>query len=281
MEYDGDGGRRRIVVPFIWIYMEAARAGQDEFAREWLLVDYRVLWKGLDKDGDAFEDFCLRFRALKSRAFDDGAAVDLRDLHHGAILQPPDLRGLRITNRHLQIAVAAGRTATKTSEFGQALPNMGAVTTGRTATKTSEFGQELPNKGKGPPKPRRQEATTRDGRSQVDITDGVHIFRNGKGASAADFAVLHTLASSGARIAECGQAKQGKAKVDLATICDERRKSCDADDLLVVYCTKATAITSAQLPPMTGIVGTDQWAAYFGPYAGRAFLICSEQAGSE
>ena len=257
LEYDEGKQQRRIIVPYIWIYLGFSGGSVDDFLRNWILADYRSVWSGPDEAGQAFEEFCCRFRALKSWVYDDGAAIALSDLHRGALLQPPDLQGLCIRNRHLRVARAKGWTATNTTQFGQRKGKHGVVYAGLQRI------EEVPSG------------------AVVDIGSGAHIFRNGGKAPAADFAVLHAAATQAeAHLAECGQAKQGSAQVDLDVIIQERSKACDEGDLLLVYGTRDPQIDSAQLPPLTGVIGAKEWLEYFGPYVGRAHYYARDQDSS-
>ena len=73
--------------------------------------------RGPDAGGLAFEDFCARFRVLKSLCWPPDATVRLSDLHHGAILQPKALRNVKVVNRHLKNAQAKQRMATNCRDF--------------------------------------------------------------------------------------------------------------------------------------------------------------------
>jgi len=249
---------RRISVPYIWIYIGLTSKGVAPKLQKWRLNDYIDLQQGPDGGGNLFEDFCADFRALQSWVYDDGTCILLSDLHRGALLNPPDLNGIEIINKHLHVVKAAHRTATNAKVFGARKPD--------TNTRLTEL-----RHGKA-----KRNVEMLDG-TRVDMTLGTHIMRNAQGAPAADFAALHTNIEG--YVAECGQTKQGAALVTLDVIQDERQKACDDGDVLVIYCTRKMGILANELPRMTGLVGAGQWNEYFGHYVGRAFVGLASVAG--
>lgn len=251
LEYNSDRSQRRIRLPYIWILLGVTRKDALPDLAKWSLDGYNEICRGPDAGGLAFEDFCARFRVLKSLCWPPDATVRLSDLHHGAILQPKALRNVKVVNRHLKNAQAKQRMATNCRDF--------------------LFGKP---RREQPAQKRRVQATLADGK-MVDLQDTndqcSYVFLNAEGAPAADCAVLLQLDGQQGFLTECGQCKQGTAKVDLQNIQDERAKSCDENDFLLIICTDGKQIDQSDLPHMTGIVQQEQWQQYFGPYAGRAF----------
>ena len=211
-------------------------------------MDYAAIGKGPDPGGHDFEDFLVNFRALKSLAWTDGEKVGLSDLHAGACLQPSNLKGVQVINRHLEVVTAQGWTATNSNDFGRIKGQNGTV------------------------RQRWQKASKQRG-AEIEFNSSRYscIVLNAKGAPAADFvSLLQTV--EGAPLSECGQAKQGDAPLSKKIIQDERSKSCVGDDLLMLFCSKDKGFGKEDLPPMTGIVPPAQWPQYFGPYVGRAWV---------
>ena len=251
LEYREDRSQRRIRLPYIWILLGVTGKDASPDLAKWSLDGYNEICKGPDAGGRAFEDFCARFRVLKSLCWPPNATVRLSDLHDGAIL-PVALRNVKVVNRHLKNAQAIQRMATNCRRFLLSKP-----------------GREQPAQIQRV----QVQARLADGKMAElqDTTDQCsYVFLNAGGAPAADFAVLLQLDGQQGFLAECGQCKQGTAKVDLKNIQDERAKSCDENDFLLIICTDGQ-FNQSDLPHMTGIVQQEQWHQYFGPYAGRAF----------
>ena len=242
LEYSSSGKLVRLLLPYIWIHLALV---EEQQLQDWALLDYRDINDKPDPNGFDWETFLVRFRALKSLVWNDGEIVSLSDLHAGAWINPAGFGGRCVKNRPLQIVTANGWTATNAQQFGLKKGQRGTI---------------------GP-----------DGQTAVtgeDLQNGnySYIVRNARSAPAADFAAL--LEDAGGKpFSECGQAKQGQAKVDNQVIQDERAKSCDADDVLILFCTEEKHIEPQDLPPMTGIVQPAQWRTYFGPYVGRAWAM--------
>ena len=242
LEYSSSGELRRLLLPYIWIHLAIVREPQ---LQDWALLDYRDINDKPDPNGFDWETFLVRFRALKSLVWNDGESVSLSDLHAGAWINPEGFGGRCVKNRPLQIVTAKGWTATNAQHFGLKKGQRGTIgSDGQTAV----TGEDLQNGNYS------------------------YIVRNARSAPAADFAALLEDAG-GEPFSECGQAKQGQAKVDNRVIQDERAKSCDADDVLILFCTEEKHIEPQDLPPMTGIVQPAQWRTYFGPYVGRAWAM--------
>lgn len=55
---------------------------------------------------------------------------------------------------------------------------------------------------------------------------------------------------------------------------DERKKSASEDDYFIFFTTKDNL--NIELPRNSGIVYKQNWVAYFGPFAGRAFIFAAE-----
>ena len=235
LEYSSSGKLVRLLLALV----------EEQQLQDWALLDYRDINDKPDPNGFDWETFLVRFRALKSLVWNDGESVSLSDLHAGALINSAAFGGRCVKNRPLQIVTAKGWTATNAQHFGLKKGQRGTIgPDGQTAL----TGEDLQNGNYS------------------------YIVRNAKSAPAADFAALLEDAG-GNPFSECGQAKQGQAMVDNQVIQDERAKSCDADDVLILFCTEEKHIQQQDLPPMTGIVQPAQWREYFGPYVGRAWAM--------
>lgn len=103
------------------------------------------------------------------------------------------------------------------------------------------------------------------------MATGQYTMLNASGAPAAD--AVSTLRTTCKRtMSECLQMKLESASVNAGVVRAERAKSCDADDFLLVLCTRDNHVPLDELPQMTGIVTSNEYVKYYGPYAGRAFL---------
>ena len=242
LEYSSSGKLRRLLLPYIWIHLAIVDEPQ---LQDWALLDYRDINDKPDPNGFDWETFLVRFRALKSLVWNDGENVSLSDLHAGALINPTAFGGRCVKNRPLQIVTAKGWTATNAQHFGLKKGQGGTI---------------------GP------DGQTALGGEDLQNGNYSYIVRNARSAPAADFAALLE-DTSGKPFSECGQAKQGQANVDNQVMQDERVKSCDADDVLILFCTEEKHIQQQDLPPMTGIVQPAQWREYFGPYVGRAWAM--------
>jgi hypothetical protein len=245
LQYNKERTHRRLLMPYIWIHLAVT---QYPSLQHWALMDYTAIGKGPDPGGHDFEDFLVNFRALKSLAWNDGEKVGLSDLHAGACLQPSNLKGVQVINRHLEVVTAQGWTATNSNDFGRIKGQNGTV------------------------RQRWQKASKQRG-AEIELNSSRYscIVLNAKGAPAADFVSLLQKVE-GAPLSECGQAKQGDAPLSKKIIQDERSKSCVGDDLLMLFCSKDKGFGKEDLPRMTGIVQPAQWPQYFGPYVGRAWV---------
>ena len=245
LQYNKARTHRRLLMPYIWIHLAVTQCPS---LQHWALMDYTAIGKGPDPGGHDFEDFLVNFRALKSLAWTDGEKVGLSDLHAGACLQPSNLKGVQVINRHLEVVTAQGWTATNSNDFGRIKGQNGTV------------------------RQRWQKASKQRG-AEIELNSSRYscIVLNAKGAPAADFVSLLQKVE-GAPLSECGQAKQGDAPLSKKIIQDERSKSCVGDDLLMLFCSKDKGFGKEDLPPMTGIVQPAQWPQYFGPYVGRAWV---------
>ena len=245
LQYNAARTHRRLLLPYIWIHLAVTYCPS---LQHWALMDYTAIGKGPDPGGHDFEDFLVNFRALKSLAWNDGEKVGLSALHAGACLQPSNLKGVQVINRHLEVVTAQGWTATSSNDFGRIKGQNGTV------------------------RQRWQKASKQRG-AEIELNSSRYfcIVLNAKGAPAADFVSLLQKVE-GAPLSECGQAKQGDAPPSKKIIEDERSKSCVGDDLLMLFCSKDKGFGKEDLPPMTGIVQPAQWPQYFGPYLGRAWV---------
>ena len=102
------------------------------------------------------------------------------------------------------------------------------------------------------------------------MTDKTTLLLNAKGAPAADaFVMLEQVNSDGKKvtISECLQMKHGQTAAHLE---DEFKKACDEGDILVLLQnTSGKAPNNKNIP--IAFVSAEQFEAYYGLYAGRAF----------
>lgn len=176
----------------------------------------------------------------------------LSSLHSGALLNPPTLNAVTIKNRHLLHFRAEHWSATNASLCG-----FRKGTEGKTFPET-EGGHYVKKK---------------DTNEFINMKDHSALMLNAPRAPAADAVVLLELTQTdGKDLSECFQMKLESARVSKDVIAEERKKSCDEDDFLMVLCTASKDFAQEELPAMTGLVTSEQYVEYYGPYAGRAFL---------
>ena len=75
----------------------------------------------------------------------------------------------------------------------------------------------------------------------------------------------------GGTVREVGQSKFVKT-LNMATYEQERDKSAEPSDFFVLY-TTAKVTGDIVLPDRSGLVDASCWKTYFGPFAGRAFML--------
>ena len=115
LEYNADRTQRRIRLPYIWIYLGVTRAGTSPELAKWSLYGYKDIRTG-GGTGLDFEEFCWRFRALRSSVWEDGETVTIGDLHRGALLCK-GLGEIQIVNSRLALAKSRQRFATNGKRF--------------------------------------------------------------------------------------------------------------------------------------------------------------------
>lgn len=255
LEFNDDRTMCRVTVPYIWIYLGLSRKGASADLQGWALNDYMDMLRGHDDGGHQWQWFNVQFRALVSKVHPDDAKVRLADLHQGALMNPENLGGLVVVNKHLKPIKCKYRYATHFAGFGQRKPFQNSV---------------VPEWPQG--NHERNVLTVTD--KTVDMAQGRNIMMNAKGAPAADGSVLLELVG-GELLAENQQYKQDTARVDTQAVQAERAKSCSPDDVLVILSSGEASASADDLPNRTVFVGKDQRKAYYGPFAGRAWFVAA------
>ena len=253
LQYNSDQTEYRIHLPYVWLHMMLSRHSVSSDLQPWRLMDYSSFVKGAPTDGTEWELFNANFRVLRSHAFTNEEEVSIASLHRGAIINE-SLKDLRIKNRHLKLATAKAKSTSRSSCCGNPKP-----------FKNSD--DKTPSQGFRA----HQCKAVQDGKEiTVTMTDKTTLLLNAKGAPAADaFVMLEQVNSDGKKvtISECLQMKHGQAA---ALLEDEFKKACDRGDILVLLrntCDKAP--TSKNIHVV--FVSEEQFEAYYGLYAGRAF----------
>ena len=253
LQYNSDQTEYRIHLPYVWLHMMLSRHSVSSDLQPWRLMDYSSFVKGAPTDGTEWELFNANFRVLRSHAFTNEEEVSIASLHRGAIINE-SLKDLRIKNRHLKLATAKAKSASRSSCCGNPKP-----------FKNSD--DKTPSQGFRA----HQCKAVQDGKEiTVTMTDKTTLLLNAKGAPAADaFVMLEQVNSDGKKvtISECLQMKHGQAAAFLE---DELKKACDRGDILVLLrntCDEAP--TSKNIHVV--FVSEEQFEAYYGLYAGRAF----------
>lgn len=257
LQYNSDQTEYRIHLPYVWLHMMLSRHSISSDLEPWRLMDYSSFMKGPPMDGTEWELFNANFRVLRSHAFTNEEKVEIADLHRGAIING-SLKDLRIKNKHLKLATAKAKSASRSSCCGNPKP-------------FKESDCKTPSQGLLA----HQCKAVQDGEEiTVTMTDKTTLLLNAKGAPAADaFVMLEQVNSDGKQvtISECLEMKDGQAKQATETFLqDEFNKACDKGDILVVLRnTSDKAPTRKDIPFV--FVSEEQFEEYYGLYAGRAF----------
>ena len=253
LQYNSDQTAYRIHLPYVWLHMMLSRHKVSSDLQPWRLMDYSSFVKGAPTDGTEWELFNADFRVLRSHAFTNEEEVSIASLHRGAIINE-SLKDLRIKNRHLTRAIAKAKSTSRSSCCGNPKP-----------FKISD--DTIPSRGL---RAHQCKAVQHGKEITVTMTDKETLLLNAKGAASADaFVMLEQVNSDGKEvtISECLQMKHGQA----AGLLDEEfQKACDKGDILVLLRnTCDNAPTSKNIPFV--FVSEEQFEAYYGLYAGRAF----------
>jgi len=266
-ETDYDYGTQGyLVAPYIWLWVLARLPASESterlrrFLRTWKFNDYEELLhletdQGLPGNTfwQSFEVFCCLFRILRSLGFEDGQEVPLKLLYSGCKLR--DDQETMVVNRHLDFARAAYRYGT------DSIAEKAATTHG------ARSAEEVDTRHSG----------TLNADDQLS-----HIILNAASAPAGDFFnSIETSAqrspkrkgSQGNIVREVGQCKliqKGKLTQDMYDA--EREKSAGPDDIFMLY-TKTKISDDFALPDRSGLVDASCWDSYFGPFAGRAYMV--------
>lgn len=246
LDYEEGHGAYRLQVPYVWLQIMLTKVvDQNNVLKPWGFMDYAQL--AHSPSPDDWEKFNADFRVLKSRTIQNGAQNTVEELHRGAIISS-DLTGLQVINEHLHKYKAKARIATASSICGN-------------PKGTADSKAKKPASGL-----KEHECRVKDDEGQesvVSLEQTDVLVLNAPQAPAAD-AVLR-LQTDNKLIAECLQMKQGDSDLDVQT---ERKKACDADDILVVL-----RNVQSEAPPGEKLifVSEAQFKAYYGLYSGRAF----------
>ena len=244
---DSDNLSGYLNIPYLWLLAICATYQGDLF-EELQLLDYREL-KAKEDDtipgGFSWSDFekiMIKIRKVKSHVFNDGDNVTIGQLHRGAVMDQ-ETANISFLNRHLRDDVAVHKISTKTNRSNE-----------------RSWLIETTNSG------------------HLDLRGHEHIIRNAPNASAAD-AVL-SLDSEPPR-AETHQYKHVKSgRLDFRK---EHGKAAGDNDIFVLFCTSSVPSLrngqSYNVPPGTLLVTEENWNQYFGPYAGRSYLVAKKILG--
>lgn len=229
-------------VPYIWLLTLCLTYKGNRFFEELQLLDYRDFRSKEDQtlpggfNWEDFEKLMTKIRKIKSHVFGDEQELTLGELHQGAIMGH-GTKDITFNNHHLKDDVAVHRVQTKTTQ------NNGHSWLVKTT-----------------------------GASQVDVRQHKHIIINGTNAPAGDAFLCLDAAIPRAEVHQYKNLQKGN--VDLKR---EKEKACGVDDVFVLFCT--SSIPSLRhngeynIPPGGMLVAKENWAGYFGPYAGRSYLL--------
>ena len=253
LQYNSGQTEYRIHLPYVWLHMMLSRHSISSDLQPWRLMDYSSFLKDALTDGREWELFNANFRVLRSHAFEDMEEISVASLHRGAIINEP-VKSMTVVNRHLKLGRAKARLASKSSCCGNPKPNQSSD------AKTPSPGLRA-----------HQCKAVQDGKEiTVTMTDKTTLLLNANSAPAADaFLMLDQVTPNGARVAisECLQMKHGQAT---ALVDEEFKKACDQGDILVLLRNTPDKAPTSKNGHIV-FVSEEQFEAYFGLYAGRAF----------
>jgi hypothetical protein len=241
-----------LVAPYIWLWLFSRLLPAHNtdrlahFLRQWDFNDYAYLLHrktGIGYIGkvtwQTFEAFCCYFRILRSLWFGNGQMVLFKDLHSGCKLR--DDHNTKVVNRQ--------------PDYGEAIHQYSTGATLDTDVVTKYAGI-------------------------LDTEKLLYVVTlHGQSASAGDhfFNIEAERRPSplwkflGGIVREVGQSKFVK-KLSMETYKEERNKAAVPTDFFMLY-TTAEITGDIALPDRSGLVDASNWKAYFGPFAGRAFIM--------
>ncbi|RGB30967.1 hypothetical protein C1646_276735 [Rhizophagus diaphanus] len=233
-----------LTCPYIWLWLMANVSKSDSILRHWNFKYYNEIQAN---DGNPtippgcqfwqhFEHFIASFRVLKSKVFETDKEIKLQDIHAGA---KHNFGTATIRNIPLSLAKATRQQSTKSSAYSA---------------------NKMVTCKKG------------DAQINLDLEGASACIINGSSAPAGDSFCPIYFGNSPQFHIESHQCKCLKSTtVNQKTFDEEREKACDKDDVFILYTCECSNVTS--LPSLSAIVDRDCWKSYFGPFAGRAFLL--------
>ena len=235
--YDPD--ERKLAVAYIWMLLISdwipLRELQNLINVEYTqLRDKIVQGNSAALSFQAFEELWCNYRAVRTRCFRDCATVKWSEFHSGASFSK--LCDFSFVNKHLSFVRACRQFGTK--------------------------------------------ATSKD---LIRLSDGIEstdrrlfldkVILNKTSASFGDSMVVLEL-TNGDLCMEGHQCKSYHiSKLSGADVKNERQKAVDPTDSFIVVCSgKVDADELSKLPARTAVIDAECFGAYFGPFAGRAFV---------
>lgn len=232
-------------IPYIWLLALCITYQGNQFFEELQLLDYRdfsskenpTMPGGLSWSD--FEKLMIKIRKIKSRVFDDGERVAMKDVHKGAMMHS-DTEHVCFINRHLDDDIAMHRIETKTTSSNEC--------TWKVATECSR---------------------------RVNLRTHRYIVQNAAGAPAGD-SVLSLdgfpprTESQQYKKVQKGRLNFNEERAKAAGVNDVFVLFCTSS--IRSLCNDGKYV----VPPGCILVVEENWEKYFGPYAGRSYLFARE-----
>jgi hypothetical protein len=238
-----------LTCPYIWLWLMANTSKNDDIIlRHW---NFKYYNEEQTNDGDPsippgcqfwqhFEHFIASFRVLKSKVFEKDKEIELQAIHAGA---KHNFCTATIKNIPLSLEKATQQESTKSSAYSA-----------------------------------NKEVTCikRDKQIRINLEDASACIINGSSAPSGDsFCSVHFANSPQLHI-ESHQCKCLKSSsVSQNMFDEEHKKAANKDDIFILYTCGRSNVTN--LPSLSAIVDRNCWSSYFGPFAGRAFLLVQNE----
>lgn len=232
----------------------------NDIFKELQLIDYPAINSIRDRtlpggpSWDSFEILMTQIRRIKSLMFSEGQTITIGDVHRGGLMTKAT-KQITFVNHQLDIGIAAKQIQTKT-----------------TAENTKSWPIKIENS------------------KEIDLRHHKVILLNAASASAGDAVLSLELCPSGS----CNEVHQLKS-VKSGSHCkfhQERDKAASPEDIFILVSTARIPSVNVNgsnyeenIPTRSILVVPDNWEPYFGPYAGRLYLVANQlkakQAGGK
>ncbi|GBC05018.1 hypothetical protein RclHR1_00060031 [Rhizophagus clarus] len=239
-----EGNIGTLICPYIWLWLMANESKENilthlnfKYYNENQAKEDQIIPPGYEY-WIHFEHFVSSFRVIKSHIFEKNKQIKLEKIHAGA---KHNFGTAAINNIPLEKTVH--RENTKSQDY--------SVNKKLICKSHDDYGD----------------------RKEIDLDNVSACIINGTSSSYGNsFCPIHFIDSSQQLHIESHQCKYLKSNtVNQEMFDEEYRKTTSSDDVFILYTRGFSNIKN--LPPLSAIVDLDCWNSYFGPFAGRAFML--------